>query len=127
VSQNETSRSSFIVNNDTGVYLKYATSPTKAFKECVFTFTESHLAELARLKAHHPRVLIVLVWHMAKEICAITFEESEEHRARRKKAKGEAELRYQLLVTVPQGKSFRVYMSAPRAKEDVAKKSDSRP
>jgi hypothetical protein len=45
-SDGEKSRSAFIVNHDTGIYLKYATSPNKRWKEYVFTFTEAHLEEL---------------------------------------------------------------------------------
>lgn len=43
------SRSAFIINNDTAVYLKYASKPTKTYGEYIFTFTESHLSELAQL------------------------------------------------------------------------------
>lgn len=61
----EKSRSAFIVNHDTGIYLKYASKPVGPFKEYVFTFTESNLAELETLKAHHARVFIVLVCRKA--------------------------------------------------------------
>lgn len=115
------SRSSFIVNHDTGIYLKYATSPTKAFREYVFTFNEANLAELEALKAHYARVFIVLICRRAKEICALTLDEFEAHRLRREKKKGGKEPHYQLLVTVPQGKSFRVYMNAPGQKKTALK------
>lgn len=111
------SRSAFIVNHDTGVYLKYATKPNKAFKEYVFTFTRANLDELAKLKAQHPRVFIVLVCHGAKEICTLTLERFEEHRAAREKANHGPEPHYQLLVTVPANKSFRVYMNVPGKKK----------
>jgi hypothetical protein len=117
----EKSRSSFIVNHDTGVYLKYATSPTKTFKEYVFTFNQANLEELAALKAHHARVFIVLVCRLAKEICVLTLADFEAHRERREKAKGSEEPHYQLLVTVPGGKSFRVYMNAPGQKKTALK------
>jgi hypothetical protein len=117
----EKSRSAFIVNHDTGIYLKYATSPTKRWKEYVFTFTETHLAELEALKSHHARVFIVLVCRKAKEICVLTLDEFEKHRALREKAKGAKEPHYQILVTVPKGKSFRVYMNAPGQKKTMLK------
>ena len=113
----EKSRSAFSVNHDTGVYLEYATSPTPAFKEYVFTFNEANLDELAALKKHYDmRVFIVLVCRTAKEICVLTLAEFEAHRSRRERAKGDEEPHYQLLVTVPDGKSFRVYMNAPGEK-----------
>lgn len=111
------SRSAFIVNHDTGVYLKYATKPTKAFKEFVFTFTQANLKELGQLKAQHPRVFIVLVCYGAKEICTLTLERFEEHRAARETANHGPEPNYQLLVTVPANRSFRVYMNAPGKKK----------
>ena len=117
----EKSRSAFIVNHDTGIYLKYATSPTKRWKQYVFTFTTPHLEEIAALKAHHARVFIVLVCRKAKEICVLTIDEFEKHRALREKAKGATEPHYQILVTVPSGKSFRVYMNAPGRKKTMLK------
>jgi len=117
----EKSRSAFIVNHDTGIYLKYATSPVGAFKEYVFTFTDANLAEMAVLKAQHPQTFIVLVCRTAKEICVLTDAEFEIHRARREKAKGSVEPHYQLLVTVPENKSFRVYMNAPGQKKTALK------
>src|SRR6266446_1345266 len=35
----------FKVNDEIAIYLKYATKPTKAFKEYQFTFTNNHLAQ----------------------------------------------------------------------------------
>jgi hypothetical protein len=82
----EKSRSAFIVNHDTGVYLKYATKPNPAFKEYVFTFTQANLDELGKLKAQHPSLFIVLVRYGAKEICTLTLEKFEEHRQAREQA-----------------------------------------
>jgi hypothetical protein len=118
----ERSRSAFSVNHDTGVYLKYATRPTKTFKEYVFTFSSANFDELAALKAHyHSRVFVVLVCHQAKEICVVTLDALEGHRADREKSNGAAEPHYQLLVTVPATKSFRVYMNAPGKKKTSLK------
>ena len=117
----EKSRSAFIVNHDTGIYLKYASSPTKRWKEYVFTFTTPHLDELAALKSHHSRVFIVLVCRRAQEICVITLEEFEKQKALREKAKGTAEPHYQILVTVPKGAAFRVYMNKPGTKKTLLK------
>lgn len=118
----EKSRSAFSVNHDTGVYLKYATKPTKAFKEYLFTFTAANFDELAALKAHYDsRVFVALVCHQAKEICVVTLDKLEQHRAGRENSNGGPESQYQLLVTVPANKSFRVYMNAPGTKKTSLK------
>jgi hypothetical protein len=73
------------------------------------------------LKAHHARVFIVLVCRKAEEICVLTETEFETHRQRRENEKGSKEPHYQLLVTMPKGKSFRVYMNAPGVKKTALK------
>jgi hypothetical protein len=43
------SRSAFRVNNDIGVFLKYATKAKPPFSEYVFTFHKDHIAELQKI------------------------------------------------------------------------------
>jgi hypothetical protein len=52
----------------------------------------------------------------ARQICCISIEEFEEHVERRRKSLGRPEEQYQILVTVPHDKSFRVYVNAARRK-----------
>ena len=52
----------------------------------------------------------------AKQICCISVEEFEKHVKRRQKAFGLPEDQYQILVTVPKNKSFRVYVNVPHKK-----------
>jgi hypothetical protein len=66
-------------------------------------------------------VFIVLVCRKAAEICVITLEEFEKHRALREKAKGAPEPHYQILVTMPKGAAFRVYMNEPGMKKTLLK------
>ena len=114
----EKSRAAFSVNHDTGIYLKYGTNPTKAFKEYSFVFTKANFDELAALKAKYgQRVFVVLVCVKAKEICILTLKELEKKRAERESENGSVEPQYQLLVAVPKNKSFRVYMNAPGVKK----------
>ncbi|MBZ5668811.1 MAG: hypothetical protein LAO04_03670 [Acidobacteriia bacterium] len=115
--ESEKSSSAFTINQNTGVYLKYSSKPTKGFKEYVFTFTQAHFDELKSLRDHYAvRVFIVLVCIKAKEICVLTLDELEAHRQGREDAFGGPEPQYQLLVTVPPNKSFRVYMNTPGKK-----------
>jgi len=111
------SRSGFLVNHDIGVYLKYASEPTKPYSEYHFTFHADHLAELEALNKKAGRVFIVLVCVRAKEICCITYVEFEALIAKRRVARGATEDSYLVLVTCPQGKSFRVYVNAPGQKK----------
>ena len=118
----EKSSSAFTINQNTGVYLKYSSRPTRGFQEYVFTFTRAHFDELKSLGTHYgPRVFVVLVCIEAKEICVLTLKELRGHRERRERAFGGPEPQYQLLVTVPPNKSFRVYMNAPGKKGTLLK------
>jgi hypothetical protein len=108
-----TSRSSFIINTDIGVYLKYATKAIKPFKEFRFTFLGSHLEELKELESRFEKVYIGLVCVRAKQICAISYKQFEDFLAERREAKGSRESIYTIIVTVPKGKRFRVYVNQP--------------
>lgn len=108
------SSAAFIVNADTGIYLKYGSNPTKAFKEYSFVFNQSNFEELNALKAKYgDRVFIVLVCVRAREVCILRYSELDKKREEREKEKGAPEAQYQLLVAVLPRKSFRVYMNKP--------------
>jgi hypothetical protein len=116
------SRSAFVINTDAAVYLKYATKTTKAFKEHVFGFSKSNIAELDELKAHFKsRVFVVFVCLRAHEICVLTLDELLVHVARRKIAKGEDEDQYSLCLHLAKNKAFRAYMNAPGKKKETLK------
>ena len=107
------SRSAFKVNDDIGIYLKYASQPKKPFREYVFTFGENHLGELKALKSKCSRAFLALVCVEVREICCLTYSELLQLLDARRKAKGASEAQYTILVTALAGKSFRVYMNAP--------------
>lgn len=112
------SRSAFIINNDTGIYIKYATKPSPSFGEYIFTFTQSHLQEISELKEHFKtHVYIVMVCLKAHEICVITADELDNYIAQRRSAKGSIEEQYQLLLTLVANGAFRVYMNHPGKKK----------
>jgi hypothetical protein len=112
------SSAAFIVNTDTGIYFKYGSNPTRAFKEYSFVFNESNFEELDALKAKYgDRVYVILVCVKAKEVCILKFSDLEEKRDEREREKGAPESQYQLLVAVRPRKSFRVYMNAPGVKK----------
>jgi hypothetical protein len=105
------------INDDIAVYLKYASKPTMPFKEYPFTFTKHHLDELAKISSANPKTLLGLVCVKDREICCISYGQLKELEALRVKAKGEPEDIYVVLVTLPKGKNFRVYVNAPGKKK----------
>jgi hypothetical protein len=100
------------INDDIAVYLKYATKPTKAFKEYPFTFTKHHLEDLKKISMVDPKTFIALVCVKDREICCISYNQLKALIALREKDKGEPEDQYAVLVTLPDGKGFRVYINA---------------
>ncbi|TKB58124.1 MAG: hypothetical protein E8D49_12115 [Nitrospira sp.] len=88
------SRSSFLVNNDIAVFLKYAEKPTKTFNEYVFTFYLDHLDEIERIEQKAGKAFVALVCIQARQICCISRDELTDIIEERKRAKGSAEDRY---------------------------------
>ena len=107
------SRSSFLINNDIGVYLKYSSKPTGRFKEYIFTFLKSHLTEIEEIEKRSKKAFVALVCVKDREICLVSRKELSELIEERKKEVGTSEASYTVLVVVPKGKSLRVYMNAP--------------
>jgi hypothetical protein len=107
------------INDDIGIYLKYAQRPTKAFKEYPFTFNTEHLSDLAAIAAASNKLYIALVCVKGKEICCISYRELSALIERRKKAKKTEEDQYTILVTIPAGKSMRVYVNPPGEKKKI--------
>ncbi|WP_422035172.1 hypothetical protein [Reyranella sp.] len=107
----------FQVNQSVAIHLKYASKPNKAHSEYVFTFHKHHLQMLKALEQKSDKVFIGLVCVEARQICCISHRELEDLIATREAKKGAPEDQYTLLVTVPSGKQFRVYMNAPGQKK----------
>lgn len=109
-------RNAFRVNDDIGVYLKYATSPVSTYKEYRFTFTIEHLNIIEKLAAITGNVFIALVCIKGREICALPYERLLDLIERRRKVKGGNEDQYIIPVTLPDRKGFRVYINSPGEK-----------
>ena len=111
-------RSAFRINDSIGVYFKYASKPKPPHREYLFTFTNEHLSDLARLSKKMKKLFIGLVCVKDGEICCLSYlllcEMLEE---RRKRIVGEEA--HTILVTVPKGKKLRVYMNAPGRKRTM--------
>jgi hypothetical protein len=102
------------INDNIAVYLKYATTPVKG--EYLFTFTTKHLAELSGIAESNQKTLLALVCVKAREICCLPHSTLISLITRRRQAVGHVENQYVLVVTVPAGKSFHVYVNAPGVK-----------
>ena len=111
------SRSSFLVNNDIAIYLKYAKEPKGTFDEYLFTFNEEHLKEIKTIHKKAHKAFVVLVCVKDRQICCISHDEIFEMIDERKRRKKAPEKTYTILVTVPKSKSLRVYMNAPGKKK----------
>jgi hypothetical protein len=109
----EVSRSAYRINDDIGVYMKYATKPTPAHREYGFTFQTSHLVELASIARLTKSVFVAMVCVKARQVCCVAYSDLLSMIDERRAAKGANEDLYVVLITLPPGKSFRVYMNAP--------------
>ena len=109
----------FLVNADTVVFLKYATKPKGSYKEYVFTFLGSHLKDLEKLGKTYDKVFVCLICVEGRQICSLPLESLMKLVDRRRKAKGAEEEQYTLLATLPEGKSFRVYVNAPAVRGKI--------
>lgn len=107
------SRSAFKINDDIGVYLKYSSAPKPPYNEYVFTFNREHLSELLLLSKKVSKVFIAFVCVKARQICCLSYPQLLRLIQARANAKGSSETQYSVLITAPQGKSFRVYVNAP--------------
>lgn len=107
------SRSAFRINDDVGVFLKYARNPRPSFDEYQFTFSTFQLQELKRIANKVRRVFLALVCVHARQICCLPLNDFDALLDRRKRAVGKEEEQYVLLVTALTRKSFRVYINAP--------------
>ena len=111
-------RSAYRINNDIGIYIKYASRPN-SMSEYVFTFNGEHLAELQEIEQNTNTLFVVLVCVKAREICVLPYAALLQLIKLRQNAKGSPESTYNILVTVPRNKQLRVYVNKPNTKNKV--------
>lgn len=107
------SRCAFRINDDIGIYLKYATKPIQPSDDYIFTFEPSHKEELKRLRDLCEKVFIVLICVKSNEICCISYADLIEWFEKRYSELGNPEDTSTLLIGLPKNKSFRVNMNQP--------------
>lgn len=116
---NEVSRSCFKINDEIGVYLKYASKPTSRYSEYPFTFNRKQLYEPEEVKTKCAKVFIALVCVKDRQICCLPYEDLKILINRRDYAQRAEEEQYVILATLPKNKSFRVYVNSPGAKGKI--------
>jgi hypothetical protein len=101
------------INDNIGVHLKYATNTKGTAKEYQFTFSADHLRDLASLGNKVSKMFVAMVCVKDRHICCLTLAQLQHLIVQRRKAMARDEEQYVVLVTLPEGKSFRVYVSVP--------------
>ena len=107
-----TSYNGFLINRGIAIYPKYAGRPRGSFKEYQFTFKHENIEELEQIREHNRRLYIALVCVRDREICGLTYEQFRSLYERRQEDLGHDEEQFVVLVTLPKGKQFRVYVNA---------------
>jgi hypothetical protein len=112
----------FLINADTCLFLKYGQEPKGAAEEYKFTFSPEVLDSIELSTEFYKKIFIGLVCVEGQEICCIDMEQMTEMLKARIKSAGQEEETYQVLVTVPEGKSLRAYTNASGRKGVIAGK-----
>lgn len=112
----------YLVNDDVGIYLKYAKVPKKPYSEFVFTFAKNHLDDLAKIATKLDKVFIALVCIEEREICCLSYEQLINLKKAREATTAVAEDSLTVLVTAPANSKLRVYVNAAGKKKTIAGK-----
>jgi hypothetical protein len=106
----------YVINDDIGIYLKYATRPYGTWTEYKFTFNREHLVELDELGGKRDRTYVALVCWRHREVCCLRRKQLLSMIELRRKALGSDEDAYTVYVQAPQSAKFRAYISPPGQK-----------
>ena len=107
------SRSAYRINDNIGIFLKYASMPSRNLGEYAFTFTAVHLRELNEVDEQMVDTFIALVCVKDREIACLSFPQLQDLVERRRGQKGAEEEQYIVLVTATPGQSLRAYVNMP--------------
>ena len=113
------SRSAYRINDNIGIFLKYASRPSKNLGEYAFTFTDTHLEELDEIDSQMANTFIALVCVKDREIACLPLARLQKMVKRRRKEKGGLEEQYVVLVTAPDGKGLRAYVNWPERRNTI--------
>ncbi|MFA6072285.1 MAG: hypothetical protein WC810_27295 [Janthinobacterium sp.] len=111
----------FKINNNIGVFCKYASEPN-VNGEYIFTFLADHVLAIESIGKHNEHVFLALICIEDSEICCLSLNDFNTLLDARKKSAGKSEDQYQILITASQGNSLRAYMNASGKKGKTASK-----
>jgi hypothetical protein len=115
--KNKTLRTAYKINDDIGIYLKYAQNPRSSFEEYAFTFHNEHLRELCDNAEVIPDLFLALVCVKDREVCCLFYSELTGLIEQRKSVKQSDEEQYTVLVTMPRKRRLEIYMNKPGMKK----------
>lgn len=111
----------FKINNNIGIFCKYASKPNEKNKY-LFTFNSEQMENIKLIHNTNEKLCLALICIEDEEICCLSYEQFEMLlESRRKSAKGDEE-QYQIIVTAKQGASLRVCVNAAGKKGATAGK-----
>ena len=84
------SRSAYRINDTTGIFMKYASRPSRNLGEYAFTFTDDHLEELEAIDSQMANTFIALVCVKDREIACLPLPQLQKLVARRPEGKRRA-------------------------------------
>lgn len=115
------SNCAFVINGETGLYVKYRTKPAGKRRAYAFTFGRGQLASLKLLRVKLRRVFVALVCVEDRAICCLPLADLSRLQESRAQAAGTAENDLAVLVAVSHGRSFKVYVTPPGKKNATLK------
>lgn len=115
----EVPHNSYKINDAIGIHLKYASTPTNAFREYPFTFRQDELDELSEIYEVVDKLFLGFVCVKDREICCLSYSQLKNLIDARKVKKGASENQYVILVTAPKNQSLRAYINAPGVKKKI--------
>ena len=108
-------RTAYTINNDTGVFLKYAMSPNKS-GVYVFNFQRHFLRELKAIDAAHEDTFVILVCVKDRIICCLHFDQVMMLFTKLGKAQSGRRRQYTIQVSVEPNKQLHAFTYDPRSK-----------
>jgi hypothetical protein len=109
----ENSHNAYRINDNTGIYAKYASNPNASTSDYLFTFNQENLDELANVDELCGKLFVALICISSSSICCLGYDQLMTLIQMRSLAIGHPEGTYSVLVRAPAGRSFRVNVNRP--------------
>ena len=111
-------KNAYTINNDSTLYLKYASKPKRPHNEYGFNFTNENLEELKKINKKAQKLYLGLVLVDDREICCLKYKELKRLIRSRKNILKKDEEQYTVLITAEAKKQLRAYINKPNVKNE---------